>query len=973
MRQLPVDRSDYGIIAARPTWTSRLDFLLSRILVSLDLETTGLDSYRDAIIEIGAVKFRGDEVLDTFATFINPGRAIPPKITDLTGITDRDVANAPRLFDVLPRLTSFVRDLPVIAHNVSFDLGFLQKQRVLLDNLGIDTFELAGMLIPHAGRYNLGSLAKEVGITLPATHRALDDARVAQALYMKMFERACDIPIKILEEIVRHAQKVDWPPYIFFADALKAASRGAFSAGSIGAQLKAKGLAPKGQAPIFKPKTAEKPLRPNEETQPIDTSAIAALLENDGAFEQTFPHFEHRPQQVQMLRAVSDAFNEGQHLLVEAGTGTGKSIAYLLPAIHWAVQNSRRVLVSTNTINLQEQLAAKDIPDLQKILPFEFRAAVLKGRSHYLCPSRLQTMRRQGPANADELRVLTKVLLWLPSTVNGDGDELFIPSPAERAVWTRLSADSEGCTAERCAATDCFFHRARQEAEAAHVLIVNHALLLADVAVENRALPEYDYLVIDEAHHLEDAATDQLSFSISRTQLKRLLQEIGRLDRNKTDGLLADVVGRIRASTPQQVADKVDEFAIKIADGVDRAGVFAENLFDQLIDFARQNVEGRSDYAQRVRITSGLRTQPAWSNIEIAWDNLDAPLLAVADGLARLNGALRDMVEYDIPDYDEVTARVGAYARSLDETRRNMKAILTEPQSTGIYWIEVEENRSGRGGERTLLSINSAPLHVGPLIQKYLWNTKKSIVLTSATLRTAKTFNFVRSRLSAEDMDDLAVGSPFDYKSSTLLYLVTDIPEPGQPGFQQSLDKGLIALITAMQGRTMALFTSYASLKATSKGITPALTQADIFVYEQGDGSSRRQLMENFKNAERAVLLGTRSFWEGVDVPGEALSCLALTRLPFAVPTDPIFAARSETFGEMAFMDYSVPDAILKFRQGFGRLIRTKNDRGVVAVFDKRLLTKQYGQQFLQSLPDCTVRRGPHAELARAAAAWMNP
>jgi len=219
-------------------------------------------------------------------------------------------------------------------------------------------------------------------------------------------------------------------------------------------------------------------------------------------------------------------------------------------------------------------------------------------------------------------------------------------------------------------------------------------------------------------------------------------------------------------------------------------------------------------------------------------------------------------------------------------------------------------------------------------------------------------------------MDDLAVGSPFDYKSSTLVYLVTDIPEPGQPGFQAALDQGMIALAKAMQGRMLALFTSYASLKATSKGITAALNQADILVYEQGDGSSRRQLMENFKGAERAVLLGTRSFWEGVDIPGESLSCLAITRLPFAVPTDPIFAARSETF-EQPFMEYSVPDAILKFRQGFGRLIRTKTDRGVVAVFDKRLLTKQYGQTFLQSLPDCTVRRGPYADLAKAAAAWM--
>lgn len=942
---------------------------MSRIIVSLDLETTGLDPYKDAIIEIGAVKFRGDEILDTFSTLINPGRSIPSKITDLTGLSDADVARAPKLFDVLPRLSSFVRDLPVIAHNVSFDLGFLNRQRVLVDNLGIDTFELAGMLIPHAERYNLGALAREVGIDLPATHRALDDAKVAHALYMKMFQRACDIPVKTLEEIVKHAQKIDWPPYIFFADALKEAGRGAFSGGSIGAQLKAKGLAPKGQAPIFRPKAEAKPLRPKEEGEPIDTDAIAAMLESDGAFDKAFPNFEHRPQQVRMLRAVADAFNEGRHVMVEAGTGTGKSIAYLLPAIHWAAQNDRRVVISTNTINLQEQLATKDIPDLQKILPFDFQSAVMKGRSHYLCPSRLQTLRRNGPTNADELRVLTKVLLWLPSTVNGDGDELFIPNPAERAVWTRLSADNESCTNERCAATDCFFHRARLQAEAAHVLIVNHALLLADVAVANRALPEYDYLIIDEAHHLEDATTQQLSFSINQARLKRLLEEIGRLERHKADGLLADVIGRIRSAVPDKLADVTQQFADKIAGGIDQALLHGEVLFDQLTDFAKEHVEGKSDYSQRVRIVPGLRTQPAWSSIEIAWDNLSTPLFAITDGLARLNAALKEMDEYDIPDYDDIVARLAGYTRSLDEARTRMNAIIAEPMNAEVYWLEIEPNPSGRS-ERGQLSMNAAPLHVGPLVEQHLWNTKKSVVLTSATLRTGTDFVFIRDRLNARDMDDLAVGSPFDYKSSTLVYLVTDIPEPGQPGFQAALDQGMIALAKAMQGRLLALFTSYASLKATSKGITAALNQADILVYEQGDGSSRRQLMENFKGAERAVLLGTRSFWEGVDIPGESLSCLAITRLPFAVPTDPIFAARSETF-EQPFMEYSVPDAILKFRQGFGRLIRTKTDRGVVAVFDKRLLTKQYGQTFLQSLPDCTVRRGPYADLAKAAAAWM--
>jgi DNA polymerase-3 subunit epsilon/ATP-dependent DNA helicase DinG len=787
---------------------------------------------------------------------------------------------------------------------------------------------------------------------------------------MKMFERACDIPVKVLEEIVTHAQKLNWAPSIFFEDALKAAARGSFTAGSIGAQLKAKGLAPKGQAPIYQPKSEAKPLRPIDPPKPIETGAIAALLETGGAFERTFPHFEHRTQQVKMLRAVAEAFNNGQHLMVEAGTGTGKSIAYLLPAIHWAAQNGQRVVVSTNTINLQEQLAAKDVPDLQKILPFEFRAAVLKGRSHYLCQTRLQQLRRTGPANVDEMRVLAKVLLWLPSTVSGDGDELFIPNANERAAWTRLSADNEACTTERCAATDCFFHRARQAAETAHVLIVNHALLLADVAVANRALPEYDYLIIDEAHHLEDATTQQLSFSMSRTQLRRLLQDVGRLERNKVDGMLADVVGRIRSAAPEAVFAKPQAIAQKIAEGVERAVQNADDLFEHLIDFAQQHVENKSNYTQRLRLLPGLRTQPAWSNIEIAWDDLSAPLFAVADGLLKLATVLRDLDEYDIPDYEEILARVSSYARSFDEARANLNAIITKPANTDVYWLELDQNQNGRGGERTSLSVNSAPLHVGPLIQQHIWNAKKSVILTSATLRTGTNFAFVRSRLAAQDVAELSVGSPFDYKASTLVYLVTDIPEPGQTGFQQALDRGLIALTTAMQGRTMVLFTSYASLKATSKGITHALNQADILVYEQGDGSSRRQLMESFKGAERSVLLGTRSFWEGVDIPGEALSCLALARLPFAVPTDPIFAARSETF-EQPFMQYSVPDAVLKFRQGFGRLIRSKTDRGIVAVFDKRLLTKQYGQTFLQSLPDCTVRRGPYADLAKAAAAWM--
>jgi len=385
-----------------------------------------------------------------------------------------------------------------------------------------------------------------------------------------------------------------------------------------------------------------------------------------------------------------------------------------------------------------------------------------------------------------------------------------------------------------------------------------------------------------------------------------------------------------------------------------------------------QRGENSSEYSFRLRIVPAIRTQPMWSSIEIGWDNLSKGLFAIADSLARLAETLNDLDEYDIPDRDDLLARALGARREIAEAREQLEAIISKPQASGIYWAELasEQNAARRNGNR-VVSLHAAPLHVGPLVEQHLFKTKASVVMTSATLQTGGDFGFIRERLHAWDADELAVGSPFDFKSSTMLYLVSDMPEPGEQGYQRALEQGLIALCRAMGGKTLVLFTSYSQLRTTAKVVIPVLARENITVYEQSDGSSRRQLLENFKNADRGVLLGTRSFWEGVDVPGEALSCLAMVRLPFAVPTDPIFAARSETF-DQAFTEYSVPDAILRFRQGFGRLIRTATDRGVVAVFDKRLLTKTYGQTFLKSLPECTVRRGSRAELERAVTEWMS-
>jgi DNA polymerase-3 subunit epsilon/ATP-dependent DNA helicase DinG len=355
--------------------------------------------------------------------------------------------------------------------------------------------------------------------------------------------------------------------------------------------------------------------------------------------------------------------------------------------------------------------------------------------------------------------------------------------------------------------------------------------------------------------------------------------------------------------------------------------------------------------------------QPAWDNVEIAWDEADLPLRTAVDGLERLAGGLEELHEFDIPDVEDLEAQIIGTARHLGEMCDQIRQMITEASDNVIQWLEA--------GRNDRLSLHAAPLHVGPLVEEHLFHKKRSVILTSATLRTSGSFDYLRERLSAWDATELKVGSPFDYQRSTLVYLVDDIPEPNQRGYQQAVAQGMEALFRATEGRAMALFTSYSQLRGTLYAIRAPLEQVGITVQAQGQGISRQQLLDDFRTGERRVLLGTRSFWEGVDVPGEALSCLAIAKLPFSVPSDPIFAARAETF-EQPFQEYAVPDAILRFLQGFGRLIRTRTDRGVVAIFDKRLLTKSYGPFFIDSLPDPTLRRGSVMMLPQAAVEWLN-
>ncbi|MBE0409400.1 MAG: DEAD/DEAH box helicase family protein [Anaerolineales bacterium] len=928
-------------------------------IVALDIETTGLDPEKDAILEIGAVRFNENRVEAEWGELINPGRPVPPTITQLTGITNEMVANAPPLKQVLSKLVEFVNHDPILGHNIKFDLSFLRKHQILKFNDMLDTYDMAAVLLPNASRYSLSALAHSLAVPLPVTHRALDDARTTYGIYLRLHEMALDLHPDLLAEIVRKGENLDWGGYYLFHEALKSLSY---------ETIKPKKAAEMTSSSIWaaEPSRSIAPFVSAEKFYHLDPDETATSLQPGGLFSKHFENFEHRPQQVEMLKSVAQAFSEGRHLLVEAGTGVGKSIAYLVPAALWALHNNTRVVISTNTINLQDQLISKDIPDLKNVLGIDVRASVMKGRSNYMCPRRMEILRRRGPENADEMRVLAKILVWKQENSSGDRGEINLNGPAEREIWWRISAEDEACSTESCLQRmggSCPYYRARQAAQNAHLLIVNHALLLADVASGNRVLPEYDYLIIDEAHHLEAATTDALSFRITQFEIERLLRELG----STNSGALGWVVSTLSDVVDPAIYAAVFKHVELANDYTFRFENHSRQFFQTIEQFLFELREGRpiGPYAHQERIINATRAQPSWDEVQIAWEEAKQSLDLLTKTIKEIAQTMAD--EFN-PIYEEgldLYNHVTSLYRRLNDLDDQMTSFVFEPDPEKIYWAEIQ-------AEQKRISLHAAPMHIGSLMERYLWHDKTSVILTSATLTTTGNFEFLKGRLNANDADELALGSPFDYETSTLLYLVNDIPEPNERiKYQRTIERCLIQLCQATSGRTLALFTSYSQLQETSRAIAPKLTDEDIVIYEQGEGASPHALLESFRNSDKAILLGTRAFWEGVDIPGEALSVLVIVRLPFSVPSDPIIAARAEKF-EDPFYEYHLPEAILRFRQGFGRLIRTQSDRGIVVVLDRRIMSKRYGRFFLDSLPPCSLKEGSLTNLPREAVRWLN-
>ena len=924
------------------------------VWVALDLETTGLSPERDKIIEVGAVKFRGNEILDTFTALVNPRRRLGDFIVRLTGIEQHEVDRAPEFDAVRRSFAEFVGQSPIVGHNLRFDLGFLANNGLDLRNPRCDTWDLAYVLYPRLAEYSLERLADRFGVPNTNAHRALADAHATRNVFNVLLRRAMELDSYSLAEMGRLAGRSSWVlAYLLGVIDSRPALGAAVASGSVSTSgLDLDTLGERLQQ--------ERPIRPNQDVEQIDVDMVESLLRTGSPLAEAMEGFEERPEQVAVARAVAEAINEDERLVIEAGTGVGKSVAYLLPALLYATTNNRRVVVSTNTINLQEQLVEKDVPMLVEALADVpgvdadgVRFSQLKGRANYLCLRRWTRMRAGDTLSDDEARLLSKTLVWLDETSTGDRSEINLGHRRAAAPWSRLSSERM----HECLSLGgpCFLRAAREKAAASHVVVVNHALLLSDVLAEGSLLPEHDVLIVDEAHHLEEEATRRFGYDLSQAALHEHLQRIG-----GERGLLREAVDALRGSTaaPSRM-DEAEKAAANATDLSARALGHSSALFSMLAGLTLD--QGASnDY----RVTRSDRDKEGWRDVEMAWENLDVTLAELDANLRRVSTALANLDDAGVDDYAGLLGELSGVTIANDDFRRMLKEFVPSPQESGVYWIS-------RNMATSDLLFHMAPLDVSKQLEERLFSEKDCVVLTSATLTTGGRFDHVRERLGLGDAKELLVGSPFDYESAVLLCVPEDMPEPNSWAYQDALEQAVSDVAVAANGRTMALFTSHASLRATAHAIRDRLSTRGIGVLAQGLDGSPQQLVRRFLENPETVLLGTASFWEGVDLAGESLRALLVARLPFNVPTEPVFEARSEQF-ENAFMQYALPHAILRLRQGFGRLIRTKTDRGAAVILDSRLVSRRYGRLFVDSLPPATRRRLPLYDLGGTVRRWLD-
>jgi Rad3-related DNA helicase len=833
----------------------------------------------------------------------------------------------------------------------------LRETRSLLGRL-VDAREAALLAAPELADFSLDAFCRTHGVQAPSVGDETSSYERWRTLAARLRERARALPPQVAGLVAAVAGPAWSDVLLGTPDA----------AGALGRMITA--------ALPRRPRRAR--TAPEPFAQGLEETAGGALMP-EGAVAAAHPAYEHRPGQIDMARAVAGAFERREFLLVEAGTGTGKSLAYLIPAVTFARSAGVPVIVSTNTKNLQDQLVERDIPLAGRALGIEFTAELLKGRSNYVCPRLLASAaeRVQESVFRDDRLALAHLIAWAAQAPVADLDNLspgaLDVAPALRSMVGLVRARSEVCSGRRCSYyQSCPVEVARGKAQSADIVVVNHALLLASAGTT--VLPEHEHVIIDEAHNLEDVATDQLGREVTSNSVRGLL----RLLTGEGDRSLDERVSQWLASAKTAEGKAVTDACALFPEVVAKLEYALEDLAAAVLHFIDRAASlDRGADRSSIRLTPDVRASRHWESVVEALAPADAAIEATQTLLTIFLHAVTSSGKELTDSAAALELDIGQPATLLGEMRSALGIVVQgHSDHDFVCWVAGWMTRRGEQG----WGLRAAPIDVGPALEEALFEGLSTAVMTSATLTVEDSFDYVRQRLGLESQSDrmleLAVPSPFDFESQLLMCIPSDLPLPGERDFDEACRDAVHGAALAARGGTLCLFTSRDTMTKAFEQLRPRLEAEGLTPLCQDVAASRTAALEVLRDDPRAVLFGVKSFWEGVDVPGEALRCLVVVKLPFAVPSDPIVQARQERVEERGlngYDEYYVPNAVIGLRQGIGRLIRTKTDRGVVFVLDRRILLRRYGQRFLQSIPACRTERGPLRTCLEQARAMLQP
>lgn len=927
-----------------------------RRFVILDLETTGVSySKGDRIIQVAYQVIENDQTIKQFNSFIHSNQKIPSFIGSLTGISKQDLADAPSFEEVAPDILKDLEQAFFVAHNVEFDLNFLNAA---LEDAGympfhgpvLDTVELSRICFPSEESYRLVDLADKFSADHLQPHQADSDVEATRVLFNAIMDRLKELPKETLDHLIRLS--------VFFkSDVTGLLEEYAEETQAFGYE-RYRSLALK-----LIESSWDKTV--NREISSIDSSSM--FLNNHEQMGKAMKDFEIRESQQEMLAFVEETFKNEQIGLVEAGTGTGKTLAYLIPAVINALKTGKPTVISTETIQLQSQMLHKEWPVIEALFPFPVSAALLKGRSHYLCLQKFETILHDDPnENYDRSIAKAQLLIWLLDTDTGDVEEVNLASTHYR-FWMDVSSDGISCTTPKCPwFSRDYYQRAKKNARVADIVITNHSLLLTDIRLSHQIIPSYDTLILDEAHHLEDTATRQFGVQLDYISVIQLMNT---LNEKEQQGFLSNVLKKKISSKTNSEYKEIQAMAERMHDDWNA-------LFIELHHYGKQGQGEKIDTAKRSKI---VRTDDGyWSPVKEMAEEVNSKFIRLLSNFRRILVIIEEealdqsFLTTNERDIENLTT---AY-QAIEDQYGAFHDLLIIQNEQHVIWLETEDK-----GKRHAITLRSAPVDVSDTLADELFAKNKRMILTSATMTVKSSFDYMIERLGLKDFDVsvLQLTSPFNYESQAALFVPTDMPliqEAGEKAYIDACAYHLYRISEVTEGRMLVLFTSYDMLRKTYYTLRNMIDESYMLIAQGVQSASRQKLTKNFQQFDRAILFGTSSFWEGVDIPGDHLSAIVMVRLPFSPPNDPVFKARSDAVkdkGGNPFMNLALPQAVLRFKQGFGRLIRRSTDRGAVIVLDRRMVTTRYGHFFAKSLQGIQVREESMDTIAEELPKWVNP